>query len=116
LFCGGSLKKTDGHQLCYTPSYHCELQPIEGVWAVVKGELARTAPHANLLEIRNKLLDAFKEKVTSTTIVGLCKRSLTKAKEYRDMNDDMFFLKCMGKAPRCFITCTSVNLDNKILI
>jgi hypothetical protein len=59
---------------------------------VVKGELARTAPHANLLEIRNKLLDAFKEKVTSTTIVGLCKRSLTKAKEYRDMNDDMLLV------------------------
>jgi DDE superfamily endonuclease len=30
------IAKKHSHQLCYTPPYHCELQPIEGVWAVVK--------------------------------------------------------------------------------
>lgn len=78
-----------GHTLLYTPPYHCELQPIEGVWAVVKGEVAKSAPHSDLLSIRDKLLYSFKEKVTSKTIVGLWRRSLTVAKEYRDMDDDI---------------------------
>jgi len=51
-----------GHQVFFTSPYHCELQPIEGVWAVVKGEIG---PHLNLLDVRNKLLKAFKEKITS---------------------------------------------------
>ncbi|RGB40515.1 hypothetical protein C1646_687670 [Rhizophagus diaphanus] len=28
----------------YTPPYHCELQPIEGVGSTVKGVVARTSP------------------------------------------------------------------------
>ncbi|CAG8668325.1 2517_t:CDS:1, partial [Paraglomus brasilianum] len=30
------IAKQHGHRLFFTPPYHCELQPIEGVWAVVK--------------------------------------------------------------------------------
>ena len=75
--------------LFYTPPYHCELQPIEGVWSTVKGEVARTGPHPNLLTIRNMLLHAFKEKVTSRVIVGLWKRSLNKAKEYKELMENM---------------------------
>jgi len=52
-----------GHQVFFTPPYHCELQPIEGVWAVVKGEIG---PHLNLLDVRNKLLKAFKEKILTS--------------------------------------------------
>jgi transposase len=65
------IAKRYGHNLLYTPPYHCELQPIEGIWAVVKDQVAKTAPHPNLLSIRNKLLYAFKEKVFSKTILGL---------------------------------------------
>jgi len=83
------IAKKYGHNLLYTPPYHCELQPIEGVWAVVKDEVARTAPHPDLLSIRNKLLYSFREKVTSKTILGLWRRSLNIAKEYKDMNDDI---------------------------
>jgi hypothetical protein len=79
--------KKYGHTLLYTPPYHCELQPIEGVWAVAKNEVAKSAPHSDLLSIRNKLLYSFKEKVTSNTILGLWRRSLNVAKEYRDMDD-----------------------------
>src|SRR5690348_6696729 len=35
------IAKKYGHEVLYTPPYHCELQPIEGVWAVVKNEVAR---------------------------------------------------------------------------
>ena len=68
--CVQIAKKYD-HNLFYTPPYHCELQLIEGVWSIVKGEVARTGPHPNLLAIRDKLLCAFKKKVTSKAIVRL---------------------------------------------
>ncbi|GMF28216.1 unnamed protein product [Phytophthora fragariaefolia] len=34
----------DGHYLLYTPPYHPELQPIELVWATVKGRIAASPP------------------------------------------------------------------------
>ncbi|CAG8735941.1 4636_t:CDS:2 [Rhizophagus irregularis] len=70
-----------GHEVNFTPPYHCELQPIEGVWSVVKGEVVRSGPHPNLLSIRNTLLNAFKEKISSKVIVGLWRRALKNAKE-----------------------------------
>lgn len=85
------IAKKYGHTLLYTPPYYCELQLIEGVWAVAKNEVAKSAPHSNLLSIRNKLLYAFKEKVTSKTILRLWRRSLNIAKEYRDTDDNIEF-------------------------
>ena len=81
------------HNLFYTPPYHCELQPIEEIWSIVKGEVARTGPHPNLLAIRDKLLHAFKEKVTSKVIVGFWKRSLDKAIEYKESSDDILLVE-----------------------
>ncbi|GES95996.1 hypothetical protein H257_11777 [Rhizophagus clarus] len=75
------------HQIFYTPPYHCELQPIEGVWAVAKGEVASLGPHPNLLFIRNTLLNAFKKKIDSKVIIGLWKRALKYAKEYRETDE-----------------------------
>uniref|UniRef100_U9UV59 Tc1-like transposase DDE domain-containing protein n=1 Tax=Rhizophagus irregularis (strain DAOM 181602 / DAOM 197198 / MUCL 43194) TaxID=747089 RepID=U9UV59_RHIID len=76
------------HEVSFTPPYHCELQPIEGVWAVVKGEVARSGSHPNLLSIRNTLLDAFKKKVTSQVIIGLWRRVLKNAKKYLESDED----------------------------
>ncbi|GES84188.1 hypothetical protein H257_11777 [Rhizophagus clarus] len=77
------------HELSFTPPYHCELQPIEGVWAVVKGEVARSSPHPNLLSVRNTLLEAFKRKITSQVILGLWRRALKNAKEYFKSDEDV---------------------------
>ena len=63
------IAKKYGHQVFFTPPYHCELQPIEGVWAIVKGEVARSGPHLDLLAVRNKLLYAFQEKINSKIIL-----------------------------------------------
>ena len=35
------LAKQQGHEVLYTPPYHCYLQPIEMVWTQVKGEVGR---------------------------------------------------------------------------
>ena len=47
-----------GHSVLYTPRYHCELQPIEGVWGVVKGRIA-IAPVKTEDELHAKLTAAF---------------------------------------------------------
>jgi len=79
------------HEVNFTPPYHCELQPIEGVWSVVKGEVARSGPHPNLLSVRNTLLNAFKEKISSKVIVGLWRRALKNAKENFESNEKIQF-------------------------
>ena len=56
---------------------------------MAKNEVAKSAPHPDLLSIRNKLLYSFKEKVTSNIILGLWRRLLNVAKEYRDMDDNV---------------------------
>src|SRR4051812_33439918 len=54
-----SIAEQYEHEVNFTPPYRCELQPIEGIWSVVKGEVARSGSHPNLLSIRNTLLNAF---------------------------------------------------------
>ncbi|PKC51707.1 hypothetical protein RhiirA1_447463 [Rhizophagus irregularis] len=63
-------------------------KPIEGVWAVVKGEVARSGPHPNLLSIRNTLLDAFKNKINSKVILGLWRKTLKNAKAYFEADEN----------------------------
>jgi len=86
-FASVEIAKKYGHQVFFTPPYHCELQPIEGIWAIVKGEVARSGPHSDLLSVRNKLLYAFTEKINSKIIIGFWKRALEKAKDYRESNE-----------------------------
>ena len=80
------------HEVSFTPPYHCELQPIEGVWAVVKGEVARSGPHTNLLSVRNTLLDAFKKKITSQVIIGLWRKALKHAKDYFESDEGAYLI------------------------
>ncbi|CAG8734294.1 uncharacterized protein OCT59_002772 [Rhizophagus irregularis] len=82
------IAKQYGHEVFYTPSYYCELQPIEDVWAVVKGEVARSGPHPNLLSIQNTLLDAFKNKINSKVILRLWRKTLKNAKAYFEANEN----------------------------
>ncbi|CAB4446997.1 unnamed protein product [Rhizophagus irregularis] len=65
------IAKQYSHEVFYTPPYYCELQPIEGIWTVVKGEIARSGLHSNLLSIQNTLLNAFKNKINSKVILKL---------------------------------------------
>ncbi|PKY48010.1 hypothetical protein RhiirA4_463452 [Rhizophagus irregularis] len=83
------VEKQYEHEVNFTPPYHCKLQPIEGVWSVVKGEVARSGPHPNLLSVKNTLLNAFKEKISSKVIVGLWRRALKNAKEYFESDESI---------------------------
>ncbi|CAG8514671.1 4665_t:CDS:2 [Scutellospora calospora] len=70
------------HRIFYTLPYHCELQPIKGIWALVKNEVSVSGPHSNLLEIRNKLFYTFVEKRKTVNI----------AKDYEKSEDHMLLI------------------------
>ena len=55
----------------------------------MKGEVARSGPHPNLLSVRNTLLNAFKEKISSKVIVGLWRRALKNTKEYFESDENV---------------------------
>jgi transposase len=78
-----------GHALQYTPPYHCELQPIEGVWGVAKNQVgAEARPDDTAITVRNRLLHAFegvnKEK---NILLSLWRKSVAHCREYWDLDD-----------------------------
>src|SRR6185436_3366783 len=86
------IAKKYNHQVFFTPPYHCELQPIEGIWAVVKGEVTKSGPHSDLLAVRNILLCAFKKKINSKIIVGWWRKVLKRAKDYKESDETVNLL------------------------
>lgn len=43
--------RSAGHEVLFTPQYHCDLQPIELVWSQVKGEVGRQYDEDTTLEV-----------------------------------------------------------------
>jgi transposase len=71
-----------GHKIMKTPPYHCELQPIEQVWGVVKNQVA-ARPNLNETELslRNRLLRLFVE-VPQSTLISVWKKSVKNNQDY----------------------------------
>ena len=67
-----------------TPPYHCELQPIEKVWSIVKTPISFDP---DLSETAKKLegkLDNSLKNVPEESLLSLWKDCVNKAKEYKD--------------------------------
>ena len=55
-----SVAKQEGHEVAYSPPRYSDLQPIETVWAIVKGEVGRQcAIHTTFKEVLQRLQTAF---------------------------------------------------------
>ena len=52
------LAEEKGHKVLFTPPYHSDLQPIELVWALVKGNVGRQYSVGTTLELVNQRLEA----------------------------------------------------------
>lgn len=50
--------------------------------------MARTSPHSSLVNVRDKLLYAFKEKVDSYVVTGLWRGLFHGQKKYEEFDDD----------------------------
>jgi len=74
------LAEKRGHNILRTPQYHCELQPIEGCWAVVKNYCRRHCDFS-MAGLRENLKSGF-TKVTKTTCRKLIKEVMQKEDQY----------------------------------
>eukprot|EP00644_Phytophthora_capsici_P002669 jgi/Phyca11/105545/e_gw1.11.658.1 len=54
-----------GHFVYFTPPYHPELQPIELIWANIKGHIANN-PASTMDELKTKINDGFASLTSST--------------------------------------------------
>ena len=61
------LSKQQGHEVLYTPPYHCDLQPIEMVWSQVKGEVGRQYDLSTTMVIVKQRLEAAFEHLNADT-------------------------------------------------
>jgi hypothetical protein len=64
------MAQSEGHEVLFTPPHYSDLQPIETVWAVVKGEVGRQYTAATTLkDVYNRLTLAF-ENLTTQVVRG----------------------------------------------
>ncbi|KAF4144139.1 DDE superfamily endonuclease, partial [Phytophthora infestans] len=79
-----------GHEIIFTPPYHSDLQPIEIVWANVKGEVGRQySTKTTFADIKPRLQRAF-ENVSPVAMKGCidaANRQLTKLKKHLETMD-----------------------------
>ena len=52
------LAKQQGHEVLYTPPYHCDLRPIGMIWSQVKGEVGRQYDLSTTMVIVKQRLEA----------------------------------------------------------
>ena len=66
-----SMARDRGHTVVFTPPHHSDLQPIEIVWANVKGDVGRLyTDMTKFPEVKKRLVKAF-SKLSHHTIKGL---------------------------------------------
>lgn len=86
------LAKEQGHELLLTPPYHSDLQPIELVWALVKGAVGRQYDNNTTLELVQKRLQAEFDKLLVSghgSIAGMIKKCAeTSLKFYQEIEED----------------------------
>ena len=85
------VAKDAGHQLLLTPPYHSDLQPIELVWAKVKGNVGRKyAKGVSLDTVQKRLLNEFQqlEKTGHSSISRMIATSTSIAEDFFENEDD----------------------------
>ena len=82
------LAKEQGHEVLYTPPYHCDLQPIEMVCSQVKGEVGRQYDVSTTMQQR--LAKAFEKLGSDTTgrVERLYEHVHQIEQEYMRMDED----------------------------
>lgn len=65
-----------GHTIIETPPYHCEVQPIERVWALVKNPIAlNPIIKETAVQLRDRLLIHF-SKITKRQLISIWRKAL----------------------------------------
>ena len=76
-----AMAEAEGHIVLFTPPHHSDLQPIELVWAIVKGEVGRQYDEATTIKlVHDRLITAFGN-LTPSIIHGCIAKAESKAFE-----------------------------------
>jgi hypothetical protein len=76
-----TMAKQRGHDVVFTPPHHSDLQPIETVWAIVKGAVGRQYTSGTTFkDVGLRLQTAFNE-MRSKRIYGCIAASINKLKK-----------------------------------
>ncbi|EEY67691.1 uncharacterized protein PITG_17912 [Phytophthora infestans T30-4] len=65
-----SMAKTKGHDVIFTPPYYSDLQPIEFVWASVKGQVGRQYTATTTFQQVRQRLDVVFGEISERSIQG----------------------------------------------
>uniref|UniRef100_K3XCE9 Tc1-like transposase DDE domain-containing protein n=1 Tax=Globisporangium ultimum (strain ATCC 200006 / CBS 805.95 / DAOM BR144) TaxID=431595 RepID=K3XCE9_GLOUD len=84
------MARAEGHDMVYTPPHHFDLQPIEIVWSIVKGDVGRQyTTSTTFADILTRLDDAFR-RLQSSTVQGCtdtAKKQLFELKKHLEAMD-----------------------------
>jgi transposase len=82
------LAREKFHKILFTPPYHSDLQPIELVWALVKGNVARLYSNGRTMDqLEQQLKDEFKallKEKGSVSIHGMIENTAKLSKQFWD--------------------------------
>ena len=70
-----SMAEEAGHEVVFSPPHHSDLQPIELVWANIKGRVGRQyTTNTTFQDVKHRLDNAFSE-MTSETVAGCIRKA-----------------------------------------
>ena len=73
-----------GHEIQKTPPYHCELQPIEGLWGIVKQKVAyNRVPNCTEVQLARQLYTYF-SKVEKRELISLWRKTVMQCQAYSE--------------------------------
>lgn len=82
VFASYEIARNHGHTIMKTPPYHCELQPIEQVWGIVKKKIAVAPDIAETeLSLRNRLQELFAA-MEQRQLLGAWRKTVQNCKDY----------------------------------
>ena len=81
-------RRNGGHIIRKTPPYHCELQPIEKIWACVKNKVAATTTGQHTVISLKQKLDFLFTSIPQSTFLAVWRGSIEECRSYLFDDDD----------------------------
>ncbi|KAF9543878.1 hypothetical protein EC957_000412, partial [Mortierella hygrophila] len=75
-------RRNGGHIIRKTPPYHCELQPIEKIWACIKNKVAATTDGRHTLLSLKQTLDRLFISIPQSTFLAVWRGSIDQGRKY----------------------------------
>ena len=75
------MAKDAGHEILYSPPHYSDLEPIETVWAIVKGKVGKLYNNKTTMKDVNQRLQAAFKNLSTEQVRGCIKKAAKKLKK-----------------------------------